>query len=82
MSNTIPWNETKWAVANAKLGLKRDEICPGLTLDQHAESIAMFDQHGLNSDTMTWKFAVAIVAAKLKQNLLGGFTEEVLDAQL
>lgn len=29
--------------------LKDDEICPGLTFAQHAESLAMFDLHTSNA---------------------------------
>lgn len=32
----------EWLKANREKGLGPNEICPGLTIDQHAESIAMW----------------------------------------
>lgn len=39
MSGHTPWKQVKGALTN----LKRDEICPGVTWEQHAESLAMWD---------------------------------------
>lgn len=77
----MTWNEVKWAEANAKLGLKRDEICPGLTLDQHAESLAMFDMRNAKTDNnRAWKLSVVVLADILKKKLLGGITEEEIES--
>ena len=72
MSGHTPWNEVKWAMANARLGLQRDEICPGLTVDEHAESLAMFDCHNMNASNKVHSLAVEIVKKKIKQGLYGG----------
>lgn len=68
---SVPWNEVKWAKANAQLGLKRDEICPGLTLDQHAESLAMFEQRNQCYSNKIWKLAIPVVTEVLKKKLVG-----------
>lgn len=60
-------NAIKWAEANAEIGLKRDEICPGLTVDQHAESVAMFYRHNANLDNKKWALTVRVVAHKLAE---------------
>ncbi len=70
MSGHTPWNEIKWAKANVELGLKRDEICPGLTLDQHAESLAMFEQSKQNYTNKVWKLAIPVVAQVIRKKLL------------
>jgi hypothetical protein len=66
----VNWNESKWAVSNAQIGLKRDEICPGLTLDDHAESLAMFDMHALNANNKAWHLAVLGCAAFIKKRIM------------
>ena len=73
---TVPWNEVKWAMANAKIGLKRDEICPGLTVDQHAESLAMFDTRNMDAPNKVHALATAVLKDAIKKSLLGGITEE------
>lgn len=73
----IPWNETKWAMANARLGLKRDEICSGLTVEQHAESLAMWDCKDVGTSNKVWALLIPIIAKKIKTALMAGYVEEI-----
>lgn len=66
-------NNVKWAEANAEIGLKHNEICQGLTVDQHAESLAMFMQHDVDGNNAAWSLALKVVAAKIKSALMGGY---------
>lgn len=70
---SVPWNEVKWAMSNARLGLKRDEICPGVTLDAHAESVAMFDQHNQPYSNDVWQLTIPVVATMLKKKFMAPF---------
>jgi hypothetical protein len=70
MSGHTPWNEVRWAMANARLGLARDEICPGLSVDDHAESIAMYDMHGIPVNNKVWQLAVKSCAKLVKDRLI------------
>lgn len=72
----VPWNEVKWAKANAEIGLERDEICPGLTVDQHAESLAMFDARHMNASNEAHKLAVPVLAIAIKRKLMSGYLED------
>lgn len=69
----IPWNETKFKKANVALGLEYDEICPGLTVNDHAESIAMFQLHGLPTDNLEYSIALEVAYQKIRNGLYAGF---------
>lgn len=79
--NTVPWNEIKWAKANAEIGLKRDEICPGLTLDQHAESVAMFEMRNTPANNGAWQLTIPVLAGVIKKKLMSGLTEEDIESR-
>lgn len=75
MSDSL--NEIKWAEANAEIGLKHNEICPGLTVKEHAESLAMFDMHGLNGSNKLWGLTVKVMEGIIKKRLMAGTVETI-----
>lgn len=66
MSGHTPWHEVKAkiaAVVDRKMGTRfgfagPDEICPGLTREQHAESLAMFQARNYIGSNKFWHYAV------------------------
>jgi hypothetical protein len=71
----IPWNNVKWAKANVKLGLKRDEICPGVTVKQHAESLAMFEMHNTPTNNKAWVLSIPILRSLNERKIMSVFVE-------
>lgn len=56
----VSWQEVKQKLAHRKIGtrngpLEKGEICPGLTYEQHAESLAMWDMNRDGWAGSDWK---------------------------
>lgn len=68
-----------WAEANAQIGLQANEICPGLTVEQHAESIAMWDCRNMPTNNRAQALAVSVVSNELAERFYG--SEDTVESQ-
>ena len=73
----VPWNKTKWAKHNVEQGLRYSEICPGVTVGEHSESLAMFLLKDSPADN-----AYTLALAVLTDSILNDFYEAGYDNPL
>jgi hypothetical protein len=65
----------EWTLANAHIGLEPNEICPGTTVEQHAESLAMWELHNMPEDNKAQALAVTVLASARTERFYGAEEE-------
>lgn len=73
MSGHTPWVWVKYRKGNIDRGMLKDEICPGVDVTEHAESLAMFELHDREYPNDLWWSLVQVYTAEYKERLMKPF---------